>query len=170
MLVIRNARGDEFDTVADIISDSYVEYGPPLDTSADLAKAFDEYRLEQRDVRSRLAHSELIVAEDDGRLVGSVTYYPPGSDKSGEGWPADYAAIRLLAVHPSARGLGVGRALTEESLRRAREHGAKVMGLHTTTIMAVARGMYERMGFERFPENDFPITDDFAVMAYRLEL
>jgi hypothetical protein len=26
------------------------------------------------------------------------------------------------------------------------------------------------MGFKRFPENDFPITDDFVVMAYTLEL
>jgi hypothetical protein len=44
------------------------------------------------------------------------------------------------------------------------------MGLHTTIVMGVARAMYERMGFMRFPENDFHITDDFTVMAYSLEL
>ena len=170
MLAIRDARDDELDKVADLISDSYAEYGPPAGTSPELAKAFEEYRIEQRDVRSRLAHSELIVAEDDGLLVGAVTYYPPGSDKTAEGWPHEYAAMRLLAVHPSARGKGVGRALTDETLRRAREKGATVFALHTTTVMAVARAMYERMGFVRYPENDFPITDDFVVMAYRLEL
>ena len=171
MLAIRDARDDELDKVADLISDSYAEYETDASTmSADLVKAFEEYRIEQRDVRSRLADSDLIVAEDEGRLVGAVTYYPPGSQKSAEGWPPEYAAIRLLAVHPSARGKGVGRALTDESLRRAREQGAKVFALHTTQVMAVARAMYERMGFVRYPENDFPITDDFVVMAYRLEL
>jgi len=169
MLVIRDARDEELDQVADLISDAYAQYEEG-GRSPDLAKAFAEYRIEQRDVRGRLADSELIVAEADGTLVGAVTYYPPGADKSAEGWPSEYAAIRLLAVHPSARGTGVGRALTDESLRRAREQGAKVMALHTTTIMNVARAMYERMGFLRYPENDFPITDDFSVMAYRLEL
>ena len=48
--------------------------------------------------------------------------------------------------------------------------GAPVMGLHTTIVMDVARAMYERMGFTRFPENDLPITDDFVVMAYTLPL
>jgi ribosomal protein S18 acetylase RimI-like enzyme len=171
MLVIRNARDDELDMVADLISDSYAEYGTDAaGMSADLAKAFDEYRIEQRDVRSRLADSDLIVAEDDGRLVGTVTYYPPGAQKAAEGWPPEYAAIRLLAVHPNARGKGVGRALTDETLRRAREQGAPVFALHTTQVMDVARAMYERMGFVRYPKNDFPITEDFVVMAYRLEL
>ena len=170
MLDIRDARQDELDVVADLISDAYAEYGPVPQSSPELIEAFEQYRSEQRDVRSRLADSELIVADDDGKLVGAVTYYPPGADKSAEGWPKEYAGLRLLAVHPSARGAGVGRALTEECLKRARAKGAKVMGLHTTTIMAVARAMYERMGFSRYPENDFPITDDFTVMAYRLEL
>jgi ribosomal protein S18 acetylase RimI-like enzyme len=76
----------------------------------------------------------------------------------------------LLAVHPNARGLGIGKALTEECLSRARELGATTMGLHTTAVMDVARAMYQRMGFTRFPENDFHITDDFTVMAYGLAL
>lgn len=169
-MVIRDARADELEAVADLLSAAYAQYGPGPDASDVLVKAFDEYRREIRDVRGRLPHSQLIVAELDGAIAGSVTFYPPGSDKSGEGWPVEYAAIRLLGVDPAARGKGIGRALTEECFRRARALGAKTMGLHTTTLMDVARGMYERMGFARYPENDLPISDDFTVMAYRMPL
>jgi GNAT superfamily N-acetyltransferase len=170
MLTMRDARPDELDEVAGLLEASYAEYGPPDPSSDDLVKAFEEYQHELRDVRSRLADSVLIIAEHDGRIEGAVTFYPPGEEKKAEGWPKEWAAFRLLAVHPDARGLGIGKALTEDCLRRARELGATTMGLHTTVVMGVARAMYERMGFTRFPENDFHITDDFTVMAYRLEL
>jgi GNAT superfamily N-acetyltransferase len=170
MVTIRDAHADELDEVAGLLEAAYAQYGPPESSSDDLVKAFEEYQHELRDVRSRLADSVLIVAENDGRIAGAVTFYPPGEEKKAEGWPKEWAAFRLLAVHPKARGLGIGKALTEECLRRARDLGATTMGLHTTVVMDVARVMYERMGFTRFPENDFQITDDFTVMAYRLAL
>jgi len=170
MPLIRDAKPEELDEIADVISAAYAQYAPPDGSGEVLIEAFEEYRVEQRDVRSRLADSQLIVAEEGGRIVGTVTFYPPGSEKKGENWPLGWAAIRLLAVHPDARGKGVGRELTDECLRRARAMGAPVMGLHTADIMAVAQAMYERMGFTRYPENDFPITDDFVVVAYTLPL
>ena len=85
-------------------------------------------------------------------------------------WPATWAGFRLLAVHPDARGRGVGRLLTEECIRRARETGRAAVGLHTTMLMNVARAMYERMGFVRIPEYDFFPIPSFRVMAYRLTL
>jgi ribosomal protein S18 acetylase RimI-like enzyme len=56
--------------------------------------------------------------------------------------------IRMLVVEPAFRGLGVGRALTEECMNRAQRDGATCIALHTTPIMRVALPMYERMGFE----------------------
>ena len=170
MPLIRDAKPEELDEIADVISAAYAQYGPPPGSNEILVREFEEYRHDQRDVRSRLADSQLIVAEEDGRIVGAVTFYPPGSEKKGENWPLGWAAIRLLAVHPDARGKGIGRDLTDECLRRARAMGAPVMGLHTAHIMAVAQAMYERMGFTRYPDNDFPITDDFVVVAYTLPL
>lgn len=170
MPVIRDAKPEELDETADVISAAYAEYGPESGSEQALFDAFEEYRREQRDVRSRLADSVLVIAEQGGRIVGTVTFYPPGDVKKAEGWPPEWAAIRLLAVLPDARGSGVGRLLTEECLRRARALGAPTMGLHTTRVMDVARAMYERMGFTRYPENDIPITDDFVVVAYTLPL
>lgn len=122
------------------------------------------------DVRSRLAVSELIVAEEHGRLVGTVTLYLEALRSSQEGWPLDWASIRLLAVHPTYRGRGIGRALMEECVRRCREQGIATIGLHTTELMGVARRMYERMGFRRVPEFDFRPAPGVVVIAYCLDL
>lgn len=53
----------------------------------------------------------------------------------------------MLVVSPKARGAGVGRALAQECLARARRDKAEVFALHTSPIMTVALLMYERMGF-----------------------
>lgn len=171
--VVREARPDEFDAVAEFLLAAYRQYSPPRD-HPDIA-AWDGYFADIANVQSRLVDSILLVLHEDGRLLGSVTYYPSGPvpDQPGatrEGWPPEWAAFRLLGVHPDARGRGYGRALTEDCLRRARAEGAKAMGLHTTEFMEVARAMYERMGFERVPEHDFHPAPSVTVMAYRLEL
>ena len=73
--------------------------------------------------------AEIIVAEQNGTIVGSVVLYPGETTFSlpdGSIYTLEAPELRLLAVLPSARGRGVGRALMEECLRRARVAGAKV--------------------------------------------
>jgi ribosomal protein S18 acetylase RimI-like enzyme len=55
--------------------------------------------------------------------------------------------IRLLSVDPAARERGIGPALSEATIERARRDGASVIALHTSPVMSVALGMYLRMGF-----------------------
>lgn len=151
--------------MSQLVRDAYHEYKNSLPASA-----WESYLEDIMDVRGRLAVSELIVAEEHGRLVGTVTLYLKGLRSSQEGWPVDWASIRLLAVHPTYRGRGIGRALMEECIRRCREQGIATIGLHTTELMGVARMMYERMGFRRVPEFDFRPAPGVVVMAYRLDL
>ena len=40
----------------------------------------------------------------------------------------------------------------------------------TTRVMTVARGMYERMGFEAWPEHDRHFETGFVLYAYRYPL
>ena len=163
--LVRDARTVELDHVALLMRDAYQEYQASFP-----AGLWDGYVRDVMDVRSRLNFSELIVAELGGRVVGAVTFYPDASQSEQEGWPPGWAGVRLLAVHPDARGLGIGRALMDECLRRSRERAALTLGLHTTEVMGVARGMYERMGFVRVPEFDFHPGPGVVVMAYRLDL
>lgn len=108
-----------------------------------------------------------IVAERGDELLGSVMIFPAAVSAYGDlagavHWPE----LRLLAVSDAARGLGVGRALVEECIRRARAGGASHLGLHTGPTMEVARSLYERMGFVRDPEHDFNAPSGEVVAAY----
>jgi len=164
-IIVRDVRAAELDATGDLMVAAYLEFTPPNAPSQ-----WQHYLDDIRAVRRRLADATLIVAEDAGRIVGAVTYYADGSKESAGGWPPSWAVFRLLAVHPAARGRGIGRLLVEECIRRARAAGAAAVGLHTTHLMNVARAMYERMGFVRVPDRDFFPVPDFRVMAYRLTL
>lgn len=164
-LQIRDARPEELDDISRVIRDAYLEYKvliPP--------EVWNEYLQNIMDVRSRLDVADLIVAEIEGRVAGAVTLYLEASRSDQEGWPAGWAGIRILAVDPSHRARGIGRALMQECLRRCRARGISTIGLHTTEAMDVARRMYERMGFVRVREFDFRPDPGHVVMAYRLDL
>lgn len=90
--------------------------------------------------------AELIVATLEGKVVGAVGYVGPGIEKQ-EWFEREWPVIRMLVVDPEHRGLGIGRALTEECIVRARRDGANLIALHTSPIMRVALPLYERMGF-----------------------
>ena len=165
LLSLHDARPDELDAIGDMMVAAYAEFVPP-----GRPRQWRAYEDEIRDVRRRLADATLIVAPDAGRPVGAVTYYPDATREPNTAWPASWAVFRLLAVHPDARGRGIGRLLAEECIRRARASGRDAVGLHTTQLMNVARAMYERIGFVRVPELDFFPMPAFRVMAYRLTL
>jgi GNAT superfamily N-acetyltransferase len=137
----------------------------------------DAYLLDLLDVRSRFEAAETYVAVQDERIVGSVAFYP---DVVLEGWstfPAGWAGFRSLAVDPRARGAGVGRALVERCLQRAREVGAPTLGIHTVALLVDAVRLYGRLGFSRCPEFDlhaadvFPAdgADDITGLAFRYD-
>ena len=160
-LRIRDANREELEQAALMIKDSYQEYEARMPP-----RAWQAYAANILDVHSRLPVSQLIVADDRGKLVGAVTYYPDASATYEAGW----AGIRLLAVHPESRGKGLGRTLMDECIQRCRQRGISILGLHTTPLMDVARGMYERMGFVREPRFDHRPGFENVVMAYRLDV
>lgn len=164
-LVIRDARSEELNDISLLIKEAYVEYQHSLPR-----EPWKFYLENIMDVDSRLAVSELIVAELDKQLVGAVTLYLEASSSSQEGWPEGWAGVRILAVRPACRRRGIGRSLMEECIRRCRKLGIKAIGLHTGPAMTIGRKMYEDMGFVRAPEYDFEPRPGVIVVAYRLGL
>ncbi|MGD0083839.1 MAG: GNAT family N-acetyltransferase [Acidimicrobiales bacterium] len=148
---IREVRPDEFDSLGQITVEAYrqLQRGAPLGA----------YEDSLMDVAGRAADSVVLVAVDDnGDLLGGVTYVPDSTRAMSEFEDLEAAGIRMLAVRPDRQGAGVGRALTEECIARARADGRSKVMLHSTEIMEVARGMYGRMGFEETPELDAWVT------------
>jgi len=105
------------------------------------------FRSKISDMAALAGSGEIIVATLGEQLIGAVAYVGPDKPRAAFFRP-EWPIMRMLVVSPSARGQGVGRALAEECLRRARRDHAKYFALHTSPIMSVALPMYLRMGFQ----------------------
>jgi GNAT superfamily N-acetyltransferase len=165
ILFIRNANSEELAKVSLLIRNAYLEYKNTF--SPEHWKLYLENIM---DLHSRLSVSELIIAELNGQIVGTVTFYLDASRSLIEGWPQGWAGVRLLGVHPAYRGQRIGHSLMEECIHRCRKRKVATIGLHTAEMMNIARNMYEGMGFVRAPVYDFYPRPDIVVIAYSLQL
>lgn len=169
--VIRDAATEEFNQASAVMLGAYEEYKPdPLPPA--WAERWDAYWREIGEVNARAHEAQLIVAAIGDRIVGVVTFYPEASRSNVVDWPSAWVVIRLLAVSPDRRRRGIGRALTQECVRRARRQGARAVGLHTDSRMPAAQRLYSQLGFRRAPEFDYqPIVDaDITVMGWTMDL
>jgi GNAT superfamily N-acetyltransferase len=66
-----------------------------------------------------------------------------------------------LYVEDSARGAGLGGALIELALERARERGCRRIELDTSESNEAARRLYARHGFSESSKSDAPARDLF---------
>ena len=136
------------------------------------------YERELLDVAARQLDSEVYVAvDDDGNLLGGVTYVPGPERTMSEFQDPEAAGIRMLAVDPQYQGLGAGRALVETCIARARLQHRRRIILHSTPVMTSAQAIYQRLGFESFPKLDIWFADEpyspgepLHLIAYTLSL
>ncbi|MDX6548470.1 MAG: hypothetical protein QOG33_2020 [Gaiellales bacterium] len=127
----------------------------------------DRYAAMLRDVAARARHAEVLVAVgDDGVLLGGVTYVGDPASEWAEFDAADEACFRMLAVADEARGQGVGTALVQACIDRARRDGKARLSLLTTDNMHAAHRLYERLGFRRSPESDMIVENGLALRSY----
>lgn len=158
--VVRAARDDELDTVASLIVDAYADYAARMSPDA-----WSSFANEIANVRGRLGDAELLVAEQDGAIVGSVTMF--------SGWRGTQegtSGVRLLAVPPQKQGEGVGRRLLEACIDRAREAGKRRIVMTTTQEMVAIRELTESMGFGREPALDHEPAPGVRYQGYALQL
>jgi GNAT superfamily N-acetyltransferase len=131
----------------------------------------EAYDARLRDVATRARTScVLVAATAAGELLGGVTYVTGPDDPYSENLTEGDAGIRMLAVDPARHGRGVGRALTEACIERARAEGRRRLVLHTSDWMPAAKHLYESLSFQRDTALDFSPVPGIDLLGYGLDL
>ncbi len=107
-------------------------------------------------------HEKAWIAERDGRRVGCV--FCVGKDRT-------TAQLRILLVHPEARGSGLGHRLVDTCIEFARSADYERVRLWTNHPLVSAQKIYLERGFiltEEEPHHSFGV--DLIGQTYELEL
>ena len=159
---IRRADPADFERIGELTVQAYAEDGH--------IPAGSDYAATLADAASRADQAELWVAVDEGGTVlGTVTFAAPGSPYLEVAGPHE-GEFRMLAVAHGARGLGVGAALVQHVIDRARELELRGLAMSTQPTMLSAHRIYQRLGFERTPERDWSPVPGVELLTYRLAL
>jgi ribosomal protein S18 acetylase RimI-like enzyme len=154
---LRPAREADLERVGELVAQAYLADG--------LLSEHDDYVRELRDAAHRADEATVLVADDDGEVLGTVTVAVAGSAYAEIAQEGE-AEIRMLAVDPVARGRGVGELLVRAAVHSGLTGGAQAVVLSTMPAMDAAQRMYERLGFERAADRDWPIVGQ-TMIVYR---
>ena len=83
----------------------------------------------------------LVARDEDGTIVGTLTLVVFPIPTGVRAWIED------VVVDQSARGRGVGEALSREAVARARAAGARTVDLTSRATREAANRLYQRIGF-----------------------
>ena len=133
-----------------------------------LAWITEHFRVEDADRRALddpegyiLGHGgHIFMAEVDGQVVGGCALLR-NEDGTFE--------LAKMAVDPSMRGRGVGRALGKAAIERARALGARHLELLSNTRLTPAITLYRSLGFVEvpLPANDYERANIKMVLELR---
>lgn len=160
---IREARSDEHAQAGAVTADAYREFAHEDDPD------WQEYLVRLADVADRASRTTVLVAVEEGRILGTATLELDGrTEQDGDPLRPDESHIRMLGVTPNARGRGIGRMIMEACEERASASGRTLVTLNTTQRMVGAQRMYESLGYSRSEDRVFP--DGFVLLSYSKHL
>jgi GNAT superfamily N-acetyltransferase len=128
------------------------------------------YEAELTDAGRRAREAELLVAVENGHVLGTVTWCPPTSPWRELATEQDQAEFRMLSVAAAGRRRGVGRALVTACLERARAEHMREVLLSSLPQMTKAHALYREFGFVPAPELDHSPKPHVHLWAFRLTL
>jgi GNAT superfamily N-acetyltransferase len=109
---------------------------------------------EPPDASLRMSVERLMERDDTEYLLGALDDDAPPAGVAqlrfrwGIWWAAEDCWLEDLYVSQSARGSGLGRALVEATIERARERGCRRLELDVNTENPPAMALYRSLGFE----------------------
>lgn len=136
----RKAKIEDLTEIVRMLADDFLgatreRYENPLPES--YIKAFDEIDADK--------NNELIVAEADGEIVGTlqITFTPSISFQGGK-----RATVESVRVDKKHRGKGIGKELMNWAIARAKTENCITMQLTTNADRKDAHRFYENLGFK----------------------
>ncbi|QLY30042.1 GNAT family N-acetyltransferase [Nocardia huaxiensis] len=156
---IRDAAPEDYPTIGALTVDVYVGEGHVDPQSL--------YVAELADTATRADSAQILVAEHEGAVVGSLTVARPGTPFADIARPGELE-FRMLAVAKQARGLGVGSSLIRRVIDIARTEDFDAVVLTTMPTMRDARRIYDRLGFLHVPERDWKTMAGTPLTVMRL--
>ena len=130
-IVLRDAAPTDAPTVAEVVRQSFAEYEPWLTPpSGANAETSDT-------VLQKMAQGHVTLALLGGEMVGCVFTEPRDG----------FLYLGRLAVLPSHRHQGVGRALMDSAEARATRSGLPAVRLGVRIALPENRAYYERLGY-----------------------
>lgn len=161
--MVRAVRPDELEEAGEVTAASYREFVRESDDD------WHEYLERLADVAGRVERTRVLVAVEDGRILGTATLELTGRvGAEDEPLGVGEAHVRMLGVHPEARHRGIARMLMLACIDEAKGSGKRRLTLHTTRRMRAAQALYGSMGFRRVADRVFP--DGFVLLGYELSL
>lgn len=91
----------------------------------------------------------ILIAEFDGEPVGTVGLTPHG-----EG----VLELIKMSARSDIQGKGIGRALMDAAIQKARDMGANQIWLETNTSLEAALALYRKSGFRELVGDEFTET------------
>ena len=152
--LIRAARPEDDAAVGALLVDAYLTaYARKMPEVV-----VDEQRKRDlRDVAAKRALARVLVAEEQGRVVGTVALWPAGAPGS-EAWLPGFCDLRHLATAPEVQGRGFSKPLLDEAERLARDVlRAPGVCLHVRRGNEGVRRLYEQRGYVRDPGGDLDL-------------
>ncbi len=137
MLTIRSARPADLATAVELLT--FGALGPTDDDPSELGPYRDAL-----DAIHATPGCDLLVAELDGAVVGVCQLIVFRHFMHRGRWCAE---IESVHVHPSVRSQGIGAALLEATIDRARAAGCYRVQLTSNNDRVDAHRFYERLGF-----------------------
>ncbi|HZM78451.1 MAG TPA: GNAT family N-acetyltransferase [Candidatus Limnocylindrales bacterium] len=121
------------------------------------------------DAAGRFSAGTLLVCASEEGVLGAVLFVEAGSEFSELSREGE-AEFRMLAVAPWAQRRGVGEALANACLRRAREKGCHSVVISVRDFATDAQRLYKRMGFVREPSLDWSPYEGVLLLGLRYDL
>ena len=109
-----------------------------------------------------LAHSTVVVVAREGDTVAGAYYLKPNQPGR-----AAHIANAGYVVSPAHRGLGIGRALVEDSITRAPAVGFDAVQFNLVFESNPARALYEELGWREIGRVPAAVNGEDAIIYYR---